>query len=68
MPAGEVNGLPSETDAVVALEKAVSDCKKAGLFADPPVTVVQYAGKEVATPAGEAAATPAKGRRSRARR
>jgi CRISPR-associated protein Csb1 len=65
-PAGEVNGLPPEADAASALEKAVGACKKAGLFTG--VTVVQYAGKEAATPTGEGTAVPPKGRGTRGRR
>jgi len=65
--AGAVAGLPTEDETAKELKKATSECKAAGLFANPPVTVVTYTGKEAGKDAstGSAAAPKARGKRAK---
>jgi CRISPR-associated protein Csb1 len=41
----DVEGLPGEKEAADVLVQAINDCRTAGLFADPPVTIVTYSTK-----------------------
>jgi CRISPR-associated protein Csb1 len=67
-PLGTIEGLPNEDEAAVELTRAVADCKTAGLFADPPVTVVSYQGKEVGKPADVGSVVGSKLRGNRGKR
>jgi CRISPR-associated protein Csb1 len=64
---GEVNRLPTEPDSSQEVARAVADCKKNELFANPPVTVVKYGGKTDVM-SGSTASDAQKTARSRVRR
>lgn len=60
-PVGDVP-LPTEAAAAAELVRAVADCKAAGLFADPPVTVVTF-GTATPSAAGDTPQTRGRTRR-----
>lgn len=62
-PVGDVP-LPTEAEAAAELVRAVTDCRSAGLFADPAVTIVTY-GASAAPPSPDGGASRTRGRRGR---